>query len=198
MSKELRDKERLKERIKGILAEFEDNGDKTKYGKERTVNRTDTESALMRSIHGSHASYNSQSVMDDKNGLIVNVDVVSEGTDVNQLSEQLRKAQEVTQMPCEVVCADAGYANTRELEKLQDRDIKIVVFWFTVKWTFIRFEINYLKWRKVYEKEETQVHGGGEGIHTEEALSGKGSGIGFVRRVPIAAQGILRLAEAVF
>lgn len=127
MEEELIDQRKLRERIKGILAELETKGDLTKDGVQRTVNQTDPESALMRSIHGSHASYNAQTVVDDKNGLIVHVDAVSETKDINQLSEQVQQAEEVMEKSCEVVCADAGYSNTKELEKLDGKDIKVVV-----------------------------------------------------------------------
>lgn len=127
MEEELIDQKKLRERIKGILAEFETKGELNKDGAKRTVNRTDPDSALMRSIHGSHASYNAQTVVDDKNGLIVHADAVSETKDINQLSEQVRQAEEVMEKSCEVVCADAGYSNTKELEKLDGKDIKIVV-----------------------------------------------------------------------
>jgi len=127
MEEELIDQRNLRERIKGILAEFETKGDLTKDGVERTVNQTDPECALMRSIHGSHASYNAQSVVDDKNGLIVYADAVSETKDINQLSWQVQQAEEVMEKSSEVVCADAGYSNTKELEKLDGKDIKVVV-----------------------------------------------------------------------
>src|SRR4030042_4066741 len=81
----------------------------------------------MRSIHGSHASYNAQTVVDDKNGLIIHADAVSETKDINQLSDQVQQAKEVMEKNCEVVCADAGYSNTKELEKLDGENIKIVV-----------------------------------------------------------------------
>jgi transposase len=127
MEEELIDQRNLRERIKGILAEFETKGDLTKDGVRRTVNQTDPDSALMRSIHGSHASYNAQTVVDDKNGLIIHADAVSETKDINQLSEQVQQAEEVMEKSCEVVCADAGYSNTKELEKLDGKDIKVVV-----------------------------------------------------------------------
>ena len=127
MEEELIDQRNLRERIKGLLAEFETKGDFTKDGLQRTVNQTDPECALMRSIHGSHASYNAQSVVDDKNGLIVHADAVSETKDINQLSEQVEQAEEVMEKSCEVVCADAGYSNTKELEKLDGKDRKVVV-----------------------------------------------------------------------
>ena len=127
MKEELIDQRNLRERIKGILTEFETKGDLTKDGVQRTVNQTDPDSALMRSIHGSHASYNAQTVVDDKNGLIIHADAVSETKDINQLSEQVQQAEEAMEKSCEVVCADAGYSNTKELEKLDGKDIKVVV-----------------------------------------------------------------------
>jgi hypothetical protein len=127
MKEELTDQQELRERIKGLLKEFEERGERNKDGVERTVNQTDSDSALMRSIHGSHASYNAQAVVDDKNGLIVHADAVSETKDINQLSGQVQQAEEVMEKSCEVVCADAGYSNTKELEKLDGKDIKVVV-----------------------------------------------------------------------
>src|SRR4030042_552079 len=127
MEEELIDQKKLRERIKGILAEFETKGELNKDKVKRTINQTDPESALMRSIHGSHASYNAQTVVDDKNGLIIHADAVSETKDINQLSDQVQQAKEVMEKSCEVVCADAGYSNTKELEKLDGKDIKVVV-----------------------------------------------------------------------
>lgn len=125
MKEKLIDQRKLRERIKGILAEFETKGELNKDKVERTINQTDPDSALMRSIHGSHASYNAQTAVDDKNGLIIHADAVSETKDINQLSEQVKQAEEVMERNCAVVCADAGYSNTKELEKLDER--KIVV-----------------------------------------------------------------------
>jgi transposase len=127
MKEGVTDQKKLRERIKGILAEFETKGEKNKDKVERTINQTDPESALMRSIHGSHASYNAQTVVDDKNGLIIHADAVSETKDINQLSEQVQQAKEVMGKNCAVACADAGYSNTKELEKLDGKNIKVVV-----------------------------------------------------------------------
>jgi hypothetical protein len=54
----------LQERIKEALASFEE--DDRKY-----TNQTDPDCRLIKSIHGKPASYNVQSVVDDKHGLIV-------------------------------------------------------------------------------------------------------------------------------
>jgi transposase len=127
MKEELTKKGKLRERIREILEEFEVRGEKNKDGQERTINRTDPDSGLMRSIHGSHASYNVQAVVDDKNGLIVQADAVSESNDANQLSEQIKKAGEVIEKPCETACADSGYSNIKEMDTLDKTEVKIVV-----------------------------------------------------------------------
>jgi transposase len=61
MDHELTRKKQLKERIQEALKTLKETG--------RTqINLTDPDCALMHSIQGSHASYNVQSVVDDKNG----------------------------------------------------------------------------------------------------------------------------------
>ena len=120
MDKELTKAENLKSKIQNALEEFK----KTEREK---VNQTDPDCALMRSVQGSHASYNLQSVVDDKKGLIVHAEAVSDATDANQFARQIGQANEVLERPCEVACADAGFANTEELEKIDDQDIRVIV-----------------------------------------------------------------------
>lgn len=91
------------------------------------INRTDPDCALMHSVQGNHASYNVQSVVDEKQGLIVHAEAVSETSDVNQFAEQIEKANERLNQPCEVAVADAGYADTEELKKIDEQGIKVVV-----------------------------------------------------------------------
>jgi len=81
----------------------------------------------MHSVQGSHASYNVQSVVDDQHGLIVHAEAVSQTSDVNQFAQQIDQANEVLKKPCEVACADAGYADTAELKKIDEQGIKVVV-----------------------------------------------------------------------
>lgn len=120
MDHELAQKKQLKERIQEALKILKETG--------RTqINLTDPDCALMHSIQGSHASYNVQSVVDDKNGLIVHAEAVQEATDVNQFASQIDQANEVLEEPCKVACADAGYADTEELQKIDDQQIKVIV-----------------------------------------------------------------------
>jgi transposase len=120
MDHELTQKKQLKERIQEALKTLKETG--------RTqINLTDPDCALMHSIQGSHASYNVQSVVDDKNGLMVHAEAVQEATDVNQFASQIDQANGVLEKSCEVACADAGYADTQELQKIDTKGIKVVV-----------------------------------------------------------------------
>ena len=120
MEKELAKAERLKSKVGEALKAFEETG-------REQINLTDPDCALMHSIQGSHADYNVQGIVDDKHGLIVHADAVSETSDVNQFAHQIEQANEVLEEPCKVGCADGGYADTEELQKIDGQGIKVVV-----------------------------------------------------------------------
>jgi len=120
MDKELAKAQDLKSRIKEVLDTFQERNRKA-------VNQTDPECAIMSSVQGSHAGYNVQSVVDDEHGLIVHAEAVSDTTDVNQFSRQIEHAIDLFEKPCDVACADAGYADTEELEKIDEQGIKVIV-----------------------------------------------------------------------
>jgi transposase len=120
MDKELSKAKGLKSAMQGILAEF-------KETERKKINQTDPDCANMRSIQGKHPSYNVQSVIDDKNGLIVHAEAVNDATDVNQFARQIEQAHEVLEKPCETACADAGYADTEELKKIDDQGVGVIV-----------------------------------------------------------------------
>ncbi|ODS30156.1 MAG: transposase [Candidatus Scalindua rubra] len=120
MKEELQDKKVLKSKVEGILKVLDE-------GKMSSTNTTDPECTKVKGIQGTHAGYNVQSVVDEKHGLIVNIDVVSEGNDRNQFAEQINQANDTVEKKCEVACADAGYDNTDELKKIDDQDIQVIV-----------------------------------------------------------------------
>ena len=101
MDKGLATESRLKGKIQEVLKSFSDTN-------REQVNRTDPDCAVMHSVQGSHASYNVQSVVDEKHGFIVQAEAVSEASDVNQFARQIEQAHEVLPEPCKVACADAG------------------------------------------------------------------------------------------
>jgi transposase len=119
MGKELAQVERLKEKVRQALQAFKRRGEK--------INLTDPDCALMHSVQGSHASYNVQSVVDDEHGLIVHAEAVSETSDINQFAYQIDQANEVLKERCKAACADAGYADTKELQKIDEQGIKVIV-----------------------------------------------------------------------
>jgi len=120
MDRELTQKKQLKERMQEALKTLKETG-------RAEINLTDPDCAIMHSIQGSHASYNVQSVVDDKHGLIVHAEAVRETSDVNQFAQQIDQAHGVLEKSCEVACADAGYADTEELQKIDGKGIKVVV-----------------------------------------------------------------------
>ena len=120
IDKELGQAERLKEKVTQALKALQESG-------RENVNLTDPECAIMHSAQGSHASYNVQSVVDDQNGLIVHVEAVNDATDVNQFARQIDGAKEELGQPCKVGCADAGYADSEELKKIDEQTITVVV-----------------------------------------------------------------------
>jgi hypothetical protein len=81
----------------------------------------------MKSVQGSHAAYNVQLVVDDKQGLLLQADAVEQVSDVNQFARQIEAANALLQTPCETACADAGYADTTELEKIDNQGIRVIV-----------------------------------------------------------------------
>jgi len=119
MDKELAKKQNLKERIKEALASFES-------GDRKQVNQSDPDCAMMHSTQGSYASYNVQSVVDDEHGLIVHAEAISEN-DAKQFARQIDQANEVLEKPCKAACADAGYTDVTELEKIDKKEIKVIV-----------------------------------------------------------------------
>ena len=120
MDAELAKAEHLKSTIQSVLEEF-------KETERKKINEIDSDCANMRSIQGKHASYSVQSVVDDKNGLIVHAAAGNDTNDLKQFSRQIEQANEVLDQPCEAACADAGYADTDELEKIDNQGIKVIV-----------------------------------------------------------------------
>ena len=120
MKNELSKTEALKSTIRKALSEFENT-------ERKKINQTDADCANMRSTQGKHASYNVQSVVDDENGLIVHAEAVNDTSDLKQFARQIDQANAVLTKPCKTACADAGYADVDELEKIDAQEIDVVV-----------------------------------------------------------------------
>jgi transposase len=100
---------------------------KLKENKKTNINMTDEESSNMKSRQGLHAGFNGQIVVDGKNSLIVQSDVVIDNNDVKQFAPQIRAAEKNINKKCETCCGDAGYSNTDVLKELHDDGVKVIV-----------------------------------------------------------------------
>ena len=120
MDSELKDQKILESKVKGILKELEEE-------KQKSLNTIDPECTRINSLQGSHAGFNVQSAVDEKEGLILSIDVVSENNDLNQFASQINQANETLGKKCKTACADSGYASTEELEKIDKQGIKVIV-----------------------------------------------------------------------
>lgn len=117
---ELTSKEELRDEVKSILSEFEKKDLKS-------LNITDRDCVVSNGRQGTHASFNSQVVTDDKNGLIVNSDAVSRSNDTNQFSSQITQAEEVMGKECQTACADSGYSQLNDLSQITQRGTDVIV-----------------------------------------------------------------------
>jgi transposase len=121
MKEELEDKRVLKAKVEEIVKKLD------QKGKKSSLNTTDEDCAKVKGRQGTHAGYNSQSVVDGKNGIIVHTEVVNDNNDLNQFSSQINQANKVLENKCKVAVADAGYDNVDDLKKIDDQGIKVVV-----------------------------------------------------------------------
>lgn len=122
---------------------------------EAEYNTTDPDAKIMHSQEGSHVCYNVQNVVDIKHGLIVNTDVVNDKNDSGQFAKQIDQANEIVNNRCHTACADAGYANTKELKKIDDQGIKVIVpsqrqAKKVADKPFNNSEFNYIKEKDIY------------------------------------------------
>ena len=117
---ELKKEEKLKAKVEKVL-------EKLQSEQIDRFNTTDPESARIHGRQGSHAGYNAQIVVDDQHGLILHSDVVNDNNDLGQFADQIEKANQTLDNPCQVACGDAGFANANELEKIDAQGIDVIV-----------------------------------------------------------------------
>ena len=120
INKELRGKQKMQSKIKHLVKIMEAE-DKEK------INCTDPECVNTKGRQGSHAGYNAQTVVDEKHGLIVNTEVINQNNDMNQLTEQIEKANAVLGKKCDTACADAGYSKATDLKETVEKGIQVIV-----------------------------------------------------------------------
>jgi transposase len=117
---EIKDNKKLQKKVKSLIDKMEQEG-------LEKINGTDSDCINFKSRQGSHAGYNAQMTVDEKNGLIVNADVVAVSNDLNQFAEQIKQSNEVLGKKCKTACADAGYSNISNLKESVKDEIDVVV-----------------------------------------------------------------------
>jgi transposase len=120
VEEELQDKRRLQSKIKGLLEQMDQEN-------LQKINGTDTDCINFKGRQGSHAGYSGHITVDEKNGLIISADVVSEATDSNQFSNQIKQAVETMGKLCKTAVADAGYSSVKDLKKTILEKIDVIV-----------------------------------------------------------------------
>ena len=108
----------LQSKVKNILKELKE---------EKSLNTTDPESIRIKKGRNFHAGFNFQSVVDEKEGLILSADVVRETNDLNQFACQVEQANQTLDTKCQMAVADCGYASTNQLEKIDNQGIRVIV-----------------------------------------------------------------------
>ena len=135
VNKELTQTKKLREKINLAFSEL--NRKKTSK-----VSITDPDSGVMKGRQGSHSSYNIQSVVDEKEGLIVHSEAVTDKNDLNQFAKQIDKAIVNTQKKCKVACGTLGMQIQIYLRRLIK---KISMLLFQVRDKHHEKSINHLK-----------------------------------------------------
>jgi len=116
----LKQQELLKAKIEKVVKEL-------KEEKKKSINTVDRDSTKINFPARTHAGYNAHIAADEKNGLIVSNDVLSENDEKNQFANQVNIANKTLGKKCATACADAGYAHTEELKKIHDQNIRVIV-----------------------------------------------------------------------
>jgi len=120
MRSALQDQKKLKAQIGGVLAELQETD-------RASLNTTDPESGRMRNGGQIETGYNLQAVVDERHGLIVHSDVLSQSNDGGLFAGQIQAAQETLAKVCEQACVDAGFSSGEDLKIMLDQGVDVVV-----------------------------------------------------------------------
>jgi len=91
------------------------------------LNITDKDSRLIKSGGGINFSYNAQSVVDEKEQIIVGSKVSQSETDNHHLIEMIDEAREASGVVSEETVADAGYFSGEELSAAESKGYSVLV-----------------------------------------------------------------------
>ena len=120
LPEELADAKKCREKIRKSLAELDEAG---------TNNLQPSEpDARMMMCDGKKAfSYNAQAVTDDKAGIIVSGEVVSQETDHGLLASMIDAVKETAEDVAETTLADKGYSADKDLAEAEEKGYEVLV-----------------------------------------------------------------------
>lgn len=114
LREEINNKEKMVAKVKGILEALKEEN-------KQHINATDEDCVRSTNRQGKHSTYSAQITVDEKHGLIVSSEAVSQNNEYNQFSRQMLNAAENLEKMPEIGCGDSGYASTGDLAKLEDK-----------------------------------------------------------------------------
>lgn len=120
LSEDLKDESRRKETIEALIKKAESE-------ELAKINATDSEAVNVSGRQGTHAGFNSQIVVDERNGLIASADVTNGYNDLGQFSNQVNQAIDNLGKKPKTAVADAGYAKVDDLKNITDQEIDVIV-----------------------------------------------------------------------
>lgn len=110
----------LKQRIQEALQEL-DESDK------KVVHPSEPEARFMKNRRSKELSYNAQAIADQKSGMIVAADVVTDGADNGQLVPMIDQVKENVGEVAQETVADAGYFSSTQIGLADQRAYEVVV-----------------------------------------------------------------------
>lgn len=116
----LQDGLKRKQRIQEALQELDDSDKKA-------VHPSEPEARFMKNRRTKDLSYNGQAVADEKSGMIVAADVVTDGADNGQLVPMLDKVKENLGAVAKETLADGGYFSSGQVGLAEDRRYGILI-----------------------------------------------------------------------
>ena len=119
LNEELQDQKKMRAKVQEIVKTLKETG------KEK-INTTDKDSVNGKSRQGSHAIMNCEVTTDEKHGLIVNSEAVSQNNDLNQLSPQVEQSTEILGKPPAQVVSDSGYFSLKDIERVPEQ-VKVIM-----------------------------------------------------------------------
>lgn len=116
---EMQDQAKLRESIKESMGKL-DAADR------EHMHPGEPDARLMKSNRRTDPSYNGQAVADEKSGMIVAEDLVTDENDMEQLVPMLERVEENVGKTADETLADGGYATGAQLDKAEKREYEVL------------------------------------------------------------------------